>query len=180
MFRRPTFIKRQITALQGTDEWHLIRKKWITATDVTCAKSNKNFLDRKFKESVFSDDSIKAMRHGTLLEPISKQIFNDIYNTTVIDCGLIKHKTLQIAASPDGYFYIKNNKTPSLIEIKNPYTRVINHLIPYGYWIQMQIQMFVTELYNCIYFETSINFNKNGLQKMQRSMNILVNAKENY
>lgn len=155
------FLKRDLTKHQGTKQWKKIRKTMITATDVSNAKINGNFLLNKFKEK----EPNEAMRLGNLLEPISRDIFSNIMNVNVRECGLIKHKEYSIGASPDGYFYCKDNRgieikniPQYLLEIKNLYKRTMSHLIPYHYWVQMQIQMFVTDTICTYYFETEIKF----------------------
>lgn len=153
----PTFIKREIVESQGSNLWLKTRKNMVTSTDISFSKSGGDFIKRKLSDSIVNN---KATNHGTLLEPISKLIFNKIYNVQIQDCGLIKHKKYNIGASPDGYFYWPNTTIPMLIEIKNPYSRPITNLVPYNYWMQMQSQLFVTDLPICYYFETVIKFKK--------------------
>ena len=153
------FLSRQVTKAQGNSQWLLLRKSIPTATDFSHMITHGNFIKNKFRERIENED----MKKGTLLEPISKRIFEKIRNVPVNDCGLIKHKTLNIGASPDGWIHMKNDKnqyveTPILIEIKNPQRRAISNLIPYNYWCQMQFQMFVCDLNKAVYFETSIKF----------------------
>ena len=162
-----TFLSRQLTKGQSQDSlWKKLRKTYITATDVATQKGGGNFIISKFKTN-YNKKAVAAMRHGNLTEDITKEIFNKMFNVNVKDCGLIKHKKYgnEFAASPDGYFYHKdsfgNDITtidPFLIEIKNPYSRVINFLLPYKYWIQIQMQLFCTDLQVCYYIETSIKF----------------------
>lgn len=162
-----SFLSRQLTEGQSEDrKWRLVRKRIVTATDVSNEKVHNNFLKYKFNDK-FDSKTTKALRHGTLTENLTKKIFNKIYDVEIKDCGLINHPEFNnnLAASPDGYFYFKDRfgkeiKTiePCLIEIKNPFTRVINFLVPYKYWIQMQIQLYCTNLKICYYVETSIKF----------------------
>lgn len=161
------FLRRQVTTSQNTVQWTKAREKYITATNVSYGLFNKDWMSKKFGSVVENN----AMRRGTLLEPISKKIFSKIYKVKIYECGLIRHTnpSINLAASPDGYFFPKYKgkslNTPSLIEIKNPYTRPITHLVPYNYWIQMQIQMIVCNLFNCIYFETAIGFKQEFSQE---------------
>lgn len=155
------FLTREKTEQQGTEQWLKTRKQYVTATDVSNAKSNNDWLKSKFGPSIEN----RAIRHGSLLEPISRDIFNKMNKVKVHECGFISHKYIDIGASPDGWFqYTDNmgrtlpNLPACLIEIKNPFTRVISNIIPFNYWIQMQIQLLVCELEVCYYFETAIKF----------------------
>ena len=162
-----SFLSRQLTKGQNNDNlWKMLRKKIITATDVSNEKVSNNFLKNKFNNT-FNKRAETAMRHGVLTEDITKYIFNKIYNVKIKDCGLIHHPIYknQLAASPDGYFYLTDgfgneivDIEPCLIEIKNPFSRVINFLVPYKYWVQIQIQLCCTDLKICYYVETSIKF----------------------
>ena len=156
------FLKRDITnGLQGSKLWLNKRKLITTSNDIVYAMShNGNYLKNKFSDK----KSNFAMKRGTILENLSKQIFNHMYDVEIKDCGLIKHPNMNLGASPDGYFYITDrgniipNLVPYLIEIKNPYQRKIINLIPYKYWIQIQIQLFVCNLPFCYYMETDFKF----------------------
>ena len=153
-----SFLNRQLCNNQRSNDWKQLRKRLITATDIANYKDGKDFLNSKFNK-ITNKEANRAMEHGNLTEDISRIIFNKMYDVNVQECGLISHSEYDhIAASPDGYFYFQGNKKPHLIEIKNVYKRVIKNLIPYKYWVQMQIQLFCTELQYCYYFETSIKF----------------------
>jgi len=80
-------------------------------------------------------------------------LFEHINDLHVIDVGLIKHKQLPIAASPDGFIIGLNRKRSAvhdwfkdyqIIEIKCPYTRkivttgTIKNIVPQYYYSQIQ------------------------------------------
>ena len=71
----------------------------------------------------------------------------------IIDFGLLNHQKLHwLAASPDGI-------TPDgvMLEIKCPFIRKIKPKeFPMYYWVQVQIQLEVCDLYECDYIECSI------------------------
>jgi hypothetical protein len=68
----------------------------------------------------------------------------------------MKHPTEHLGASPDGLIITEGPKYGRLVEIKCPYSRKVGNGIPEDYWIQMQIQLEVTNLYECEYFEVEI------------------------
>jgi putative phage-type endonuclease len=151
---------------QKTNEWYKIRKKIITATDVSTIlecnrfETKKQLLEKKIKnQEIFSNS---ATEWGNFFEDIAISIYSSINNVKIIEVGLLIHEKYKwLGASPDGIMC--NNK---LIEIKCPYSRKIFNQVPINYWIQTQIQMEVcdideTILFICAFEQEKLN---NGLK----------------
>lgn len=104
-------------------------------------------------------DEMNAIGWGIRFESVVKQIIEHHDDCKIYECGRVQHATnIPLAASPDGIFESSQNpkQIGRLVEIKCPYSRPIGAEIPADYWIQMQIQMEVTELDECEYIEVSL------------------------
>ena len=154
---------------QRTPEWYDMRYNMVTASDaatvitkledVSSSELKKITMHKAFKSKkdlirtkILRDDVFKGNKytqHGQVFEEVASLIYQKRENTYIIEFGLIKHPTISIiGASPDG---ITKNKI--MIEIKAPYSRVINGLVPSNYWIQMQLQLEVCDLEICHFVE---------------------------
>ena len=154
---------------QRTPEWYDMRYNMVTASDaatvisklenVSSSELKKITLHKAFKSKkdlirtkILRDDVFKGNKytqHGQVFEEVASLIYQKRENTYIIEFGLIKHPNISIiGASPDG---ITKNKI--MIEIKAPYSRVINGLVPSNYWIQMQLQLEVCDLETCHFVE---------------------------
>lgn len=103
-----------------------------------------------FGENVFKDSVFTLW--GKKYEEIATRLYRQYYKTEVIEFGLLPHPRLKwLGASPDGI-------TPdgTMLEIKCPYKRKINGIVPMHYWQQMQIQLITTDLETCHYLECEI------------------------
>lgn len=103
-----------------------------------------------FGENVFKDSVFTLW--GKKYEEIATRLYRQYYKTEVIEFGLLPHPRLKwLGASPDGI-------TPDgiMLEIKCPYKRKINGIVPMHYWQQMQIQLITTDLEMCHYLECEI------------------------
>ena len=70
-------------------------------------------------------------------------------NCQTTDLGRIRHPTeARLAASPDG-IVVSGDRTGRLVEFKAPITRVLNQKVPEDYFMQMQLQMEVTQVEEC-------------------------------
>jgi len=102
-------------------------------------------------------EHMKPMDWGIRFEPIVKQYLERVWNCKVYECGRMKHTTQKrLGASPDGLIISEGHKYGRLVEIKCPYSRKVGLGIPQDYWMQMQIQMEVTNLMECEYVEIEI------------------------
>ncbi len=150
---------------QKTPEWFNFRWNRITASSAWRAldsQSSKNQLILSKCQPVdkrkYSRVNIgSATHHGQKYEDLSKTIYEVQYNTIVEEFGCIPDgKGAPIAASPDGINVRRENpRFGRLVEIKNPVSRKITGCPKKEYWVQMQIQMYVLELYECDFLETS-------------------------
>lgn len=110
------------------------------------SSKNQYFLD-KCRGSTFKGNI--ATYHGQKYEQVVVDIYSVLYKTPVLEFGLIPHPEISwLAASPDGI-------TPEgvMIEIKCPYRRKINGVVPLQYYIQVQLQMEATNLEVCDFLE---------------------------
>jgi len=88
-----------------------------------------------------------ATEWGTEHEPEAVEAYAKATGNDVIECGFVKHPTLQTGASPDGLVGLEGG-----IEIKCPYNSTnhiktfINGVIPRQYYPQVQGQMWVIDL----------------------------------
>ena len=150
---------------QRTDEWYEFRWNRITASSawkILDTQANINqFIYSKCKpidKSKYSKVNMKsATHHGHKYEEVSVMIYEDMYNTKIEEFGCIPSRNCDcLGASPDGINVKRNNsRFGRLLEIKNPVSRKITGIPKKAYWIQMQIQMYVTELYECDFLETN-------------------------
>jgi len=137
---------------QRTPEWYTLRKKMITASNVA-AVLGYNPYDSKISiiKKKLTDISISnaAMAHGVKYEPLAVKAYEKINKCTVEDVGLLIHPNYEwLGASPDGFI----RTTDKLLEIKCVYTRDI-HIVPYYYWIQVQIQLEVCNKEDCDFLQ---------------------------
>jgi putative phage-type endonuclease len=157
---------------QRSQEWFENYGKVLTASEFSALFAmNKRRRDLVYSKSHPSQESQNNYRHacptdemnaigwGIRFEPVIKQILETKDKCTVFEPGRIQHPTnTHLAASPDGIIEKANNpqQLARLIEIKCPYSRVIGKEIPSDYWIQMQIQMEVTDVDECEYIEANL------------------------
>jgi len=101
---------------------------------------------------------LSALDWGIRFEPVIKQVFESKWNVKIVDSGRLIHPhDSRLAASPDGLILEgTDEQVGRLIEIKCPYSRKIGQGIPFEYWCQMQIQMEVTNVDECVYIEAKI------------------------
>lgn len=110
------------------------------------------------KVSSFFEDNLPNLSNeytewGCKYEDVAVLLYEQLYNTTVHEFGLITHSEYEwLAASPDGV-----SSEGIALEIKCPKSRKIVHgSIPIHYWCQVQIQLEVTDLDVCDFIECEI------------------------
>lgn len=89
---------------------------------------------------------------GKKYEEIATRLYRKMFNTDVLEFGLLPHSKISwLGASPDGI-------TPDgvMLEIKCPYSRKINGIVPMHYWCQMQQQLEVCDLDLCHFLECEL------------------------
>ena len=157
---------------QRTPDWYTYRHNLITASNAykafespatqnqliyeKCQPILSNHLDENSASEHQFVNTSSPLHWGQKYEPLSAQIYESTYNTTIEDFGCIKHDNYRfLGASPDGI-----NVEPSserygrLLEIKNTVSREIDGVPKKEYWIQMQLQMEVCNLDECDFLET--------------------------
>lgn len=157
---------------QRSQEWFDNYKKVLTASEFSALfQLNKRRKDLVYSKASSSQDVISSFRHacpteqmnaigwGIRFEAVVKQLLEYKDKCTIFEPGRIQHSTNKhLAASPDGIVEdsIQAQQIGRLVEIKCPYSRVIGKEIPSDYWIQMQIQMEVTDVDECEYIEANL------------------------
>ncbi len=149
--------------------------KYKDTEPISPYETREDYLIKKcaafYGESVFKDNP--ATLWGKKYEEVANRLYNKLYNTSVIEFGLLPHSRLQwLAASPDGI-------TPDgvMLEIKCPKSRKIDERAPpLHYWIQMQIQLEVCNLDFCDYLECEIE----ELQNEQDFLDKELKEKQDY
>jgi len=96
------------------------------------------------------------MHWGQKYESVSQRFYEHMYSTELEEFGCLQHSRHQeVGASPDGINNKKGNvRYGRLVEIKNIVNREITGIPKKAYWIQMQLQMEVTDLNECDFLET--------------------------
>lgn len=165
---------------QRSKEWFELRKEKITASSaasllikdkLTCEAYIKEFdLPESFADNkpanpysskteyiltkcgVNKFTGSVATYHGTMFEQIACDLYSKRSGKNVIEFGLLPHPEISfLAASPDGI-----TEDGVMLEIKCPYRRKINGVIPFYYWVQIQLQLEVANLKRCDYLECEL------------------------
>ncbi len=163
---------------QRTEPWYSARRNCITASDIAsaltmdetaCGPYVKKFTIQDFKFSSTksanpyssTEEFIKkkvapevwegnlATEFGTTYEPIAQLWYQKQTGSELLEFGLLLHPEYPwLGASPDGI-------TPEgiLVEIKCPLRRAVSKVPPIHYWMQMQLQMEVTNLDICHFLD---------------------------
>lgn len=174
--KRIEHLKEKPQHEQGSPKWHEQRKTCLTATNIAAVlfeDKNKTpwkiFLEKCGIESPFVDNIF--VHHGKKYEPIANLIYSFRKNVKVYEYGLLIHDDIKfIGASPDGICEkdtLNQNGLSKIVgrmlEIKCPYSRVINHegqvdgeICPHYYWVQVQIQQEVCDLDECDFLQCKI------------------------
>jgi len=161
---------------QKSPEWFAAREKCLTGTAIASALNEdpygmpiKTLLEKCGVRAIF-EDSIFT-HHGKKYEQIANMHYCYRNNVSVAEYGLLAHdKYSYLAASPDG-ICDKNTLLGSslsklvgrLLEIKCPFRRKIQtegeidgDICPHYYWIQVQMQLEVTDLDECDFLQCQI------------------------
>ena len=136
-------------AEQRSQEWLDLRENMITASDAASAigesryESEDAFVKKKVLRTKWAGNAATA--HGTLLEPLVRDLYDQKYNRKSHEIGLVQHRDYPwLGASPDGV-----TEDGILVEIKCPMTRKIEPNVPKHYWPQVQLQLEITDLEEC-------------------------------
>ena len=136
-------------AEQRSQEWLDLRDQMITASDVASAIGENHyetpdaFIKKKVLKTKWAGNAATA--HGTLLEPLVRDLYDARTGRKSHEIGLVQHRQYPwLGASPDGV-----TEDGLLIEIKCPLTRKIESKVPKHYWPQVQLQLEITDLEEC-------------------------------
>lgn len=143
---------------QRSPEWYEMRHSMLSASDwgtiLGMSKygggKNQVLLKKCCDDVPFFTNA--AMQWGIKYEAVAIQIYEHRNKCPVIEFGCIRHPIHHfLGASPDGI-------TPDgvMVEIKCPSSRVIDGVIPDGYYCQVQGQLEVCELDRCDFLECKI------------------------
>ena len=157
---------------QRSEEWYRQFGKVLTASEFsalfTYNRRRRDLVMSKGKpmqeqqisyRTACPTSEMTAIGWGIRFEPVVKQILEYRDKCTIFEPGRLNHPTnTHLAASPDGVISssIDVSQVGRLVEIKCPYSRTIGSEIPSDYWIQMQIQMEVTDVDECEYIEVDL------------------------
>ena len=157
-------LRSYVQPTQRTPEWYKFRHNLITASNAWKALETGKILDSFIWEKCqpLIVDTVKKnllqsgpLYWGTLFEPVSVMIYEKYYDTEIEDFGCIKDTEHDfLGASPDGINVGNNKRYGRMLEIKNPFNRLITGIPKKEYWIQMQLQMSICKLNECDFLET--------------------------
>ena len=140
-------------AEQRSQEWLDLRDQMITASDVASAIGDNHyetpdaFVKKKVLKTKWAGNA--ATEHGTLLEPLVRDLYDQRTGRKSHEIGLVQHRQYPwLGASPDGV-----TEDGLLIEIKCPLTRKIEPKVPKHYWPQVQLQLEITDLEECDFIQ---------------------------
>ena len=150
---------------QKSKEWYELRHDLITASNVHKLLGSElqrnSLIYEKCKPLAIEHQNYfvnanNTRQWGIIYEPISIQIYENLYQTKVDDFGCIRHpKYSCIGASPDGInIDSKSHRFGRMIEVKNIVNRDITGIPKEEHWVQMQIQMETCDLEECDFIET--------------------------
>ena len=155
---------------QRSPEWFIQRSNLITASNAYKAITSQANINAIILEKIKAYKALTVpvintrgyagaetpFQYGIRNEPVSTMYFEHVYNTKVGEFGCMIHKDYPfLGASPDGIVIDSStNMYGTMLEIKNPTSRVITGTPIKEYWVQMQLQMEVCDLDNCLFLET--------------------------
>lgn len=151
---------------QHTDAWEKARENSITATDVATileCNEHQTRADLLLKKRGMhnsrdnTDTNTENTDWGTTFESVARSLTESRYDCKISQVGLKYHDKFNwLGASPDGITQsdlMSTSERVILTEFKCPILRPITGKIPFQYWIQMQIQMEVWNINQCLYSE---------------------------
>ena len=125
----------------------------LTASDVASALGHNRYerpddlLRKKVLKTVWSGNAATA--HGTLLEPVARDLYDARYGKKSHEIGLVQHpKYPFLGGSADGI-----TEDGMLIEIKCPLTRKIEDKVPKHYLPQIQLLLEILDFEDCDFIQ---------------------------
>jgi putative phage-type endonuclease len=125
----------------------------LTASDVATALGENHYetpdklLMKKVLKLKWAGNAATA--HGTKLEPIARDLYDERFNHKSHEIGLVQHPVHKwLGGSPDGI-----TEDGLLIEIKCPLTRKIESKVPKHYMPQIQLLLEILDLEECDFIQ---------------------------
>lgn len=160
--------------VQGTEEWHELRKLKLTASNATAIGNNGKGLETYITKLIlrtFIDEvhvTSKDIERGNELEPIARMKYEFEKGVEAYEVGFIE-RCSNSGYSPDGLVdldYLKEG--PGLIEIKarndaKHFALLQGGNVDSGVKWQMQMGMLITGRKWCDFISYNPNFKKNSL-----------------
>lgn len=157
-------LKLLILPEQRSPEWYEMRRDKLTASSIASALGKCHFTTRdelllsKIEEKPYEPNPITE--HGVKYEDVAIQFYEEMYNTKVVDFGMIPHPEFNaFGASPDGICDDTGNDEymARMVEIKCPPKRKFTKTVPPHYKYQVQGQLEVCDLDECDFFQVKIS-----------------------
>jgi putative phage-type endonuclease len=134
---------------QRSDEWLALRENMLTASDVASALGHNRYekpddlLAKKVLKKAWAGNAATA--HGTLLEPVARDLYDARTGRKTHEIGLVQHpKYPFLGGSADGI-----TEDGLLVEIKCPLTRKIEDKVPVHYLPQIQLLLEILDFEDC-------------------------------
>lgn len=134
---------------QRSDEWLALRENMLTASDVASALGHNRYekpddlLSKKVLKKAWAGNA--ATSHGTLLEPVARDLYDERTGRKTHEIGLVQHpKYPFLGGSADGI-----TEDGLLVEIKCPLTRKIEDKVPEHYLPQIQLLLEILDFEDC-------------------------------
>jgi putative phage-type endonuclease len=138
---------------QRSPEWLALRETMLTASDVASAIGHNHYerpddlLRKKVLKTAWAGNAATA--HGTLLEPVARDIYDERHGKKSHEIGLVQHpKYPFLGGSADGI-----TEDGILIEIKCPLTRKIEDKVPKHYLPQIQLLLEIIDFEDCDFIQ---------------------------
>jgi putative phage-type endonuclease len=138
---------------QRSNEWLALRGTMLTASDLATAiginpyEKPSDLLLKKC--GALRNFGNAATAHGTLLEPVARDLYDARYDQKSHEIGLVQHPRYPwLGGSPDGV-----TESGRLIEIKCPLTRKITPQVPKYYIPQIQLLLEILDLEVCDFIQ---------------------------
>jgi len=138
---------------QRSPEWLALRENMLTASDVASALGHNRYerpddlLRKKVLKTAWAGNAATA--HGTLLEPVARDLYDARYGKKSHEIGLVQHpKYPFLGGSADGI-----TEDGMLIEIKCPLTRKIEDKVPKHYLPQIQLLLEILDFEDCDFIQ---------------------------
>lgn len=160
--------------IQGTDEWHELRKLKLTASNATAIGNNgaglKTYVTKLILRTFITEPKIfsKDIERGNLLEPIARTKYEFEKGVPVYEVGFIEHCP-NSGYSPDGLVdvdYLTDGSGLMEIKARNDakhFALLQGGKVESGVQWQMQMGMMVTGRKWCDFVSYNPNFKKNSL-----------------